>query len=42
MLFDSPFLQSIHGSGVVTIQKGRRKLTIELGGSAIERQAEDP
>jgi hypothetical protein len=31
MLFDSPFLRSTHGSGVVTIQKGQRKVTIDLG-----------
>ena len=42
MLFDSPFLQSIHGSGVVTIQKGNRKLTIELDAAASERKAITP
>jgi hypothetical protein len=31
MLFDSPFMSSEHGSGVVTIKKGYRKLTIDLG-----------
>jgi len=31
MLFDSPFMSSVHGSGVVTIEKGNRKLLIELG-----------
>ena len=30
-LFDSPFISSVHGSGVVTIEKGNRKLIIELG-----------
>ena len=42
MLFDSPFLQSMHGSGFVTIQKGHRKLTVNLGGSATEHWAEAP
>ncbi|MEL0005357.1 MAG: hypothetical protein VW643_06120, partial [Opitutales bacterium] len=31
MLFDSPFMSSVHGSGVVSIEKGNRKLLIELG-----------
>ena len=31
MLFDSPFISSEHGRGVVTIQKGHRKLKIDLG-----------
>ena len=31
MLFDSPFMSSVHGSGVVTIKKGHRKLKIDLG-----------
>jgi hypothetical protein len=31
MLFDSPLMKSVHGSGVVTIEKGHRKLTIKLG-----------
>jgi hypothetical protein len=31
MLFDSPFMSSEHGSGVVTIKKGHRKLIIDLG-----------
>ena len=31
MLFDSPFISSEHGSGVVTIQKGHRKLELDLG-----------
>ncbi|MBT7298518.1 MAG: hypothetical protein HN849_03345, partial [Victivallales bacterium] len=30
MLFDCPFLQSEHGSGIVTIQKGERSLTIDM------------
>ncbi len=30
MLFDSPFLQSVHGTGIVTIQKGTRVLTIDM------------
>jgi len=30
MLFDCPFLQSKHGSGVVIIQKGERKMTIDM------------
>lgn len=42
MLFDSPFLQSTHGSGVVTIQKGQRKLTLELGAATSEHQTEAP
>jgi hypothetical protein len=42
MLFDSPFLQSTHGSGLVTIQKGHRKLTIELGAATSERKAKAP
>jgi len=29
-LFDSPFLKSEHGSGIVNIQKGIRKLTIDM------------
>jgi hypothetical protein len=33
MLFDSPFMHSTHGSGVVTIEKGPRKLIIDLSGS---------
>ena len=33
MLFDSPFMSSEHGSGVVTIQKGHRRLTIDLSSS---------
>lgn len=32
MLFDCPYLQSEHGTGVVTIQKGERKLIIDLRG----------
>jgi len=31
MLFDSPFISSKHGSGVVTIDKGHRKLKIDMG-----------
>ena len=31
MLFDSPFISSKHGSGVVTIEKGHRKLKIDMG-----------
>jgi hypothetical protein len=31
MLFDSPFMSSEHGSGVVTINKGHRKLKIDMG-----------
>jgi hypothetical protein len=31
MLFDSPFMSSEHGSGVVIIEKGHRKLIIDLG-----------
>jgi hypothetical protein len=31
MLFDSPFMSSENGSGVVTIKKGHRKLIIDLG-----------
>jgi hypothetical protein len=31
MLFDSPFMSSEHGSGVVTIKKGHRKLKIDMG-----------
>jgi len=42
MLFDSPFLKSVHGSGVITIQKGHRKLTIELGAEASERSSNTP
>jgi pectinesterase len=30
MLFDSPFISSKHGSGVVTIDKGHRKLKIDM------------
>lgn len=30
MLFDSPFLRSEHGSGIVTIRKGPRELKIEM------------
>ena len=30
MLFDSPFMSSEHGSGIVTIRKGGRKLMIDL------------
>jgi len=30
MLFDSPFLKSIHGTGSVTIQKGNRELKIDM------------
>ena len=30
MLFDSPFMSSVHGSGIVTIKKGHRKLKIDL------------
>ena len=36
MLFDSPFLKSVHNSGVVTIEKGHRKLTVELGDRDLE------
>jgi len=32
MLFDSPFLHSVHGSGVVTIQKGTHSLKINMTG----------
>jgi len=42
MLFDSPFLRSVHGSGVVTIEKGHRKLTIELGDAGPESQPAAP
>ena len=31
MLFDSPFMSSEHGSGVVIIEKGHRQLKIDLG-----------
>ena len=31
MLFDSPFISSKHGSGVVIIEKGYRKLKIDMG-----------
>ena len=31
MLFDSPFMSSEHGSGVVIIEKGHRKLKIDMG-----------
>jgi len=31
MLFDSPFISSEHGSGMVIIEKGHRKLKIDLG-----------
>ena len=31
MLFDSPFMSSEHGSGIVTIKKGHRKLKIDMG-----------
>ena len=31
MLFDSPFMSSVHGSGIVTIKKGHRKLKIDMG-----------
>ena len=31
MLFDSPFMSSVLGSGMVTIKKGHRKLKIDLG-----------
>jgi lysophospholipase L1-like esterase len=31
MLFDSPFISSEHGSGIVIIEKGHRKLIINLG-----------
>ena len=30
LLFDSPFLRSEHGSGIVTIRKGPRELKIEM------------
>ena len=30
MLFDSPFLSSVHGSGIVNIRKGERVLTIDM------------
>jgi hypothetical protein len=30
MLFDSPFLSSEHGMGIVTIRKGERELKIEM------------
>jgi hypothetical protein len=30
MLFDSPFMSSEHGSGIVTIHKGKRKLVLNL------------
>ena len=30
MLFESPFLSSVHGSGIVTIRKGERALTINM------------
>jgi len=30
MLFDSPFMKSVHGSGVVTIRKGDRILEIDM------------
>jgi hypothetical protein len=30
MLFDSPFMSSVHGSGVVTIKKGARSLTVNM------------
>jgi hypothetical protein len=29
-VFDSPFMNSVHGSGVVTIQKGDRKLVLDF------------
>ena len=31
MLFDSPFISSKHGSGMVIIEKGHRKLKIDMG-----------
>ena len=31
MLFDSPFISSKHGSGLVIIEKGYRKLKIDMG-----------
>ena len=30
MLFDSPFMTSEHGSGIVTIRKGERELVIDI------------
>ena len=36
-LFDSPFIQSKHGSGIVNIRKGQRRLTIDLGSTGSER-----
>jgi hypothetical protein len=30
MLFDSPFMSSEHGSGIVTIRKGGRELKIDM------------
>ena len=29
-VFDSPYVDSFHGSGVVTIEKGDRKLTLDF------------
>lgn len=37
MLFDSPFLQSAHGSGSVTIQKGQRRLRIDMSKSELSQ-----
>jgi pectinesterase len=36
-LFDSPFIESKHGSGIVNIRKGQRTLTIDLGSTGSER-----
>jgi len=36
MLFDSPFLQSVHGSGIVTIRKGERSLNIDMTSMAAD------
>ena len=34
ILFDSPFLESVHGSGIVTIRKGERHLSLDFSQTA--------
>ncbi|MDP6940327.1 MAG: hypothetical protein QF848_16000, partial [Planctomycetota bacterium] len=38
MLFASPFMHAEHGSGIVTIQKGDRKMVIDFNKNTVTQQ----
>jgi len=40
-VFASPWMNSVHGSGIVTIQKGEQKLTLDFTKPSQENSAED-